>query len=295
MPLRADEVRNVAVVGFGVMGTGIAQVFAQAGFNVVARDVSEDYLKRGMDIIKKGPFGLYKAVEKGKLRKEDADAALARIKTTTSLDEAVKDADLVVEAIFENLDLKRQLFKELDEKCPQHTVLASNTSTLSITALGGVTKRPDRVVGMHFFNPVPVMRLVEVVKGLATSDETVQLIKDLSVKLGKTPVVVKDVPGFIANRLALPYLAEAMRAYEQGIASAEDIDTAMKLGYNMPMGPLELLDLIGLDTTLDVLESIYRETNDPKYAPPVILKQMVRAGWTGRKSGRGFYDYTKKK
>ncbi|RLF16038.1 MAG: 3-hydroxybutyryl-CoA dehydrogenase [Thermoprotei archaeon] len=294
MALKVEDVKTVAVIGFGVMGTGIAQVFAQAGFNVVARDVSEEYLKRGLEIIKNGPFGLYKAVEKGKLKKEEADAALARIKTTTSLEEAAKDADVVVEAIFENLELKKQLFKELDEKCPKHAVLASNTSTLSITALGGVTKRPDKVVGMHFFNPVPVMRLVEVVKGLATSDETVQLIKDLSVKLGKTPVVVKDVPGFIANRLALPYLAEAMRAYEQGIASAEDIDTAMKLGYNMPMGPLELLDLIGLDTTLDVLESIYRETNDPKYAPPVILKQMVRAGWLGRKSGKGFYDYTKK-
>jgi 3-hydroxybutyryl-CoA dehydrogenase len=234
-------------------------------------------------------------VEKGRLKKEEAEAALARIKVTTSLEEAARDADLVVEAIFENLELKKALFKELDEKCPKHAVLASNTSTLSITALAGATKRPDRVVGMHFFNPVPVMKLVEVVRGLATSDETVQLIKDLAVKLGKTPVVVKDVPGFIANRLALPYLAEAMRAYEQGIASAQDIDTAMKLGYNMPMGPLELLDLIGLDTTLDVLESIYRETNDPKYAPPVILRQMVRAGWTGRKSGRGFYDYTAKK
>jgi len=293
--LKAEDVRSVAVVGFGVMGTGIAQVFAQAGFNVIARDVSEAVLKRGLEVIKEGPFGLQKAVEKGRLKREEAEAALARIKVTTSLEEAARDADLVVEAIFENLELKKALFKELDEKCPKHAVLASNTSTLSITALAGATKRPDRVVGMHFFNPVPVMKLVEVVRGLATSDETVQLIKDLAVKLGKTPVVVKDVPGFIANRLALPYLAEAMRAYEQGIASAQDIDTAMKLGYNMPMGPLELLDLIGLDTTLDVLESIYRETNDPKYAPPVILRQMVRAGWTGRKSGRGFYDYTAKK
>jgi 3-hydroxybutyryl-CoA dehydrogenase len=293
--LKAEDIRSVAVVGFGVMGTGIAQVFAQAGFNVIARDVSEANLKRGLEVIKEGPFGLQKAVEKGRLKREEAEAALARIKVTTSLEEAARDADLVVEAIFENLELKKALFKELDEKCPKHAVLASNTSTLSITALAGATKRPDRVVGMHFFNPVPVMKLVEVVRGLATSDETVQLIKDLAVKLGKTPVVVKDVPGFIANRLALPYLAEAMRAYEQGIASAQDIDTAMKLGYNMPMGPLELLDLIGLDTTLDVLESIYRETNDPKYAPPVILRQMVRAGWTGRKSGRGFYDYTAKK
>lgn len=291
--MKVEDVKKVAVVGFGVMGTGIAQVLAQAGFNVIARDVSEGFLKRGLDIIKNGPFGLYKAVEKGKLKKEEAEDALARIKTTVSLEEAAKEADVVIEAIFENLELKKQLFKELDEKAPKHTILASNTSTLSITALAGATKRPDKVVGMHFFNPVPIMRLVEVVRGLATSDETVQLIKDLSVKLGKTPVVTKDVPGFIANRLALPYLAEAMRAYEQGIASAEDIDAAMKLGYNMPMGPLELLDLIGLDTTLDVLESIYKETNDPKYAPPVILKQMVRAGWTGRKSGRGFYVYKK--
>jgi 3-hydroxybutyryl-CoA dehydrogenase len=235
--LKAEDVRSVAVVGFGVMGTGIAQVFAQAGFNVIARDVSEAVLKRGLEVIKEGPFGLQKAVEKGRLKREEAEAALARIKVTTSLEEAARDADLVVEAIFENLELKKALFKELDEKCPKHAVLASNTSTLSITALAGATKRPDRVVGMHFFNPVPVMKLVEVVRGLATSDETVQLIKDLAVKLGKTPVVVKDVPGFIANRLALPYLAEAMRAYEQGIASAQDIDTAMKLGYNMPMGP----------------------------------------------------------
>jgi 3-hydroxybutyryl-CoA dehydrogenase len=288
---KAEDVRNVAVVGFGVMGTGIAQVFAQAGFNVIARDVSEAGLKRGLEVIRGGPFGLQRAVEKGRLKKEEAEAALARIKVTTSLEEAARDADLVVEAIFENLELKKALFKELDEKCPKHAVLASNTSTLSITALAGATKRPDRVVGMHFFNPVPVMKLVEVVRGLATSDETVQLIKDLAVKLGKTPVVVKDVPGFIANRLALPYLAEAMRAYEQGIASAQDIDTAMKLGYNWPMGPLELADLIGLDVLLDANESIYAETRDQKYNPPVILRQMVRAGWLGRKAKRGFYTY----
>lgn len=293
MALKADEVKRVCVVGFGVMGTGIAQVFAQYGYEVAVRDVSEEVLKRGLEVVKSGPFGLMKAVEKGRLTKEQAEAALSRIKTYTDLSEAAKDADLVVEAIIENLDVKRQLFKELDQVCPSRAILASNTSTLSITAIGGATKRPDRVVGMHFFNPVPAMRLVEVVVGLATSQDTVNTVKELAVKVGKTPVVCKDVPGFIANRIALPYLVEAMRVYEQGIASKEDIDTAMKLGYGFPMGPLELLDLIGHDTTLNVLESMYRETLDAKYAPPTILKQMVRAGLLGRKTGRGFYEYKK--
>ncbi|MEM1538561.1 MAG: 3-hydroxyacyl-CoA dehydrogenase family protein [Candidatus Nezhaarchaeales archaeon] len=293
MALRADEVRKVCVIGFGVMGTGIAQVFAQYGYEVSVRDLKEETLKRGLEVIKSGPFGLMKAVEKGKLTKEQAEAAFSRIRTYTDLREAVKGADLVIEAIIEDLDVKRQLFKELDELCPPRAILASNTSTLSITAIGGATKRPDKVVGMHFFNPVPAMRLVEIVVGLGTSQETVNTVKELAVRIGKTPVVCKDVPGFIANRIALPYLVEAMRVYEQGIASKEDIDTAMKLGYGFPMGPLELLDLIGHDTTLNVLESMYRETLDAKYAPPTILKQMVRAGWLGRKTGRGFYEYRK--
>jgi len=293
LALRADEVRKVCVIGFGVMGTGIAQVFAQYGYEVSVRDLKEETLKRGLEVIKSGPFGLMKAVEKGKLTKEQAEAAFSRIRTYTDLREAVKGADLVIEAIIEDLDVKRQLFKELDELCPPRAILASNTSTLSITAIGGATKRPDKVVGMHFFNPVPAMRLVEIVVGLGTSQETVNTVKELAVRIGKTPVVCKDVPGFIANRIALPYLVEAMRVYEQGIASKEDIDTAMKLGYGFPMGPLELLDLIGHDTTLNVLESMYRETLDAKYAPPTILKQMVRAGWLGRKTGRGFYEYRK--
>ncbi|MCS7139799.1 MAG: 3-hydroxyacyl-CoA dehydrogenase NAD-binding domain-containing protein [Candidatus Nezhaarchaeota archaeon] len=289
--MRVEDVKKVAIIGFGTMGSGIAQVFALAGYEVVARDVTRELLDRGLGLIRDGPFGLSKAVEKGRIKKEDADAALARIKTTTSLAEAVKGVDIVIEAVFENLDLKRQVFKEVDEVAPPHAIIASNTSTLSITALAAVTKRPEKVVGMHFFNPVPVMRLVEVVRGLATSDETVEVVRQLAIKLGKTPIVCKDVPGFVANRVAFPYLVEAMRLYEMGVASAQDIDAAMKLGYNFPMGPLELIDLIGLDVTLDVLEALYRETGDDKFFPPTVLRQMVRAGWLGRKTGRGFYSY----
>lgn len=289
--MKVEDIKKVAVIGFGTMGSGIAQVFALAGYEVTARDVAQEFLDRGLSLIKDGPFGLNKAVEKGKLKREDAEAALARIKTTTNLAEAVKDADIVIEAVFENLDLKKQVFKEVDENAPSHTIIASNTSTLSITALASATKRPEKVVGMHFFNPVPVMRLVEVVKGLATSDETVEVVKQLAIKLGKTPIVCKDVPGFVANRIAFPYLVEAMRLYEMGVASAQDIDTAMKLGYNFPMGPLELIDLIGLDVTLDILETLYKETGDSKFCPPTILRQMVRAGWLGRKTGKGFYSY----
>jgi len=289
--VKVEDVKKVAVIGFGTMGSGIAQVFALAGYEVVARDVTNEFLERGLNLIKNGPFGLNKAVEKGRLKKEDAEAALSRIKTTTDLAEAVKEADIVIEAVFENMDLKKQVFKEADENAPPHAILASNTSTLSITAIAAATKRPQQVVGMHFFNPVPVMRLVEVVKGLATSDEVVEVVKQLATKLGKTPIVCKDVPGFVANRLAFPYLAEAIRLYEMGVASAEDIDTAMKLGYNFPMGPLELIDLIGLDVTLDILETLYKETGQSTFCPPVLLRQMVRAGWLGRKTKKGFYTY----
>jgi 3-hydroxybutyryl-CoA dehydrogenase len=205
---------------------------------------------------------------------------------------AVKDADFVIEAAFENLDLKKKIFREVDELAPPHAVIASNTSTLSITALASATKRPEKVAGMHFFNPAQVMRLVEVVRGLQTSDETVEVVKGFAQKLGKTPIIVnKDVPGFVANRIGFAAILEAIRLYEEGVASAQDIDTAMKLGYNWPMGPLELADLIGLDVLLDANESIYAETRDQKYNPPVILRQMVRAGWLGRKTKRGFYTY----
>lgn len=285
------EVRRVAVVGFGTMGSGIAQVFAQAGFSVVAVDVSEEVLRRGLENIWSGPFGLKKAVERGRLTEEQAQEAFSRIKTTTSLPEAVKDADLVIEAVFEDLEVKRKVFTEVDSHAPPHAILASNTSTLSITALAAVTRRPERVVGMHFFNPPPVMKLVEVVRGFLTSDETVETVKSLAEKLGKVPVVSRDAPGFIANRVGVASILEAIRLYEQGVASARDIDTAMKLGYNWPMGPLELADFIGLDVLLGIAEILYKEIGSSAYHPPPLLRRLVAAGYLGRKTGRGFYTY----
>ncbi len=290
--MRVEDIRRVAVIGFGTMGSGIAQVVAQAGYEVIARDVTDDLLRRGLEMIKSGPFGLERAVERGKITREQAEAALSRIKVTTDLATAVKEADFVIEAVFENLDLKKNIFREVDELAPPHAIIVSNTSTLSITALASATKRPERVAGMHFFNPAQVMRLVEVIRGLQTSDETVEVVRALAQKLGKTPVTVnKDVPGFVANRIGFAAILEAIRLYEEGVASAQDIDNAMKLGYNWPMGPLELADLIGLDVLLDASESIYAETRDPKYNPPVVLRQMFRAGWLGRKTKRGFYTY----
>lgn len=285
------EVRRVAVVGFGTMGSGIAQVFAQAGFSVVAVDVSEEVLRRGLENIWSGPFGLKKAVERGRLTEEQAQEAFSRIKTATSLPEAVKDADLVIEAVFEDLEVKRKVFTEVDSHAPPHAILASNTSTLSITALAAVTRRPERVVGMHFFNPPPVMKLVEVVRGFLTSDETVETVKSLAEKLGKVPVVSRDAPGFIANRVGVASILEAIRLYEQGVASARDIDTAMKLGYNWPMGPLELADFIGLDVLLGIAEILYKEIGSSAYHPPPLLRRLVAAGYLGRKTGRGFYTY----
>jgi 3-hydroxybutyryl-CoA dehydrogenase len=290
--VRVEDIKRVAVIGFGTMGSGIAQVVAQAGYEVIARDVADDLLKRGLELIKSGPFGLEKAIERGKITREQAEAVLSRIKVTTDLAAAVKEADFVIEAVFENLDLKKKVFREVDELAPPRAIIVSNTSTLSITALASATKRPEKVAGMHFFNPAQVMRLVEVIRGLQTSDETVEVVKGFAQKLGKTPIIVnKDVPGFVANRIGFVAILEAIRLYEEGVASAQDIDTAMKLGYNWPMGPLELADLIGLDVLLDANESIYAETRDQKYNPPVILRQMVRAGWLGRKTKRGFYTY----
>ena len=285
------SVSRVAVVGFGTMGTGIAQVFAQSGFEVVAVDVSEEVLRRGLETIASGPFGLRRLVERGRITEEQMRDILSRIKTTTNLAEAVSSADLVIEAVFEDLEVKRKVFREVDTYAPRHAVLASNTSTLSITALAAATSRPDKVVGMHFFNPPQVMKLVEIVRGLQTSDETVELVKGLAERLGKVPVLCKDVPGFIANRIGIIGILEAIRLYEQGIASAKDIDTAMKLGYNWPMGPLELADFIGLDVLLNIAEVLYRETGSPAYHPPTILRRLVAAGHLGRKSGRGFYIY----
>jgi len=289
--MRIDDVRNIAVIGSGIMGAGIAQVCAVAGYRVAMRDIGDLYLQKGMEAIRSS---LKKGVERGKLAQERAEAAMARIQTTLNLAEAVKDADIVIEAVPENLELKKQVFKELDEFSPRDAILATNTSSFSITEIASATKRPDRVVGMHFFNPVPIMNLVEVIRGALTSDQTVQVVNDLATRLGKTPISANEAPGFVVNRLLAPFLNEAMFCLMEGTAEAKDIDTAIKLGLNHPMGPLELADFVGLDTTLAILDYMHKETGDPKYRPCPLLRKMVRAGHLGRKSGRGFYDYTAK-
>jgi 3-hydroxybutyryl-CoA dehydrogenase len=269
------------------MGNGIAQTFATAGFPVVLRDVGQAPLDRGMGNIRKS---LAKFVEKGKITQEVQDASLARITTTTELRDLAA-CGLVVEAIFENFDAKKAVFEELDLLLGPEALLASNTSSIDITRLAAVTKRPDRVIGMHFFNPVPLMSLVEVIRGLSTSDETYATVRDLAVQLGKTPVQVRDYPGFVSNRVLMPMINEAVFALFEGVASAEDIDTVMKLGMNHPMGPLTLADFIGLDVCLDILNVLYDGFKDPKYRPCPLLVKMVQAGKLGRKSGEGFYKY----
>lgn len=281
------EIGKVGVVGAGTMGNGIAQVFAASGFPVRMRDVGQAQLDRGISTIQKS---LGKFVEKGKLSAEDGQAALARIETTTELGD-MADCDLVVEAIFENFDAKATAFRELDALLKPDAILASNTSSIDITRLAAVTQRPDRFIGMHFFNPVPLMTLVEIIRGLATSDQTYATIRDLSKQLGKTPVEVRDYPGFVSNRVLMPMINEAIFALYEGVASKEDIDTVMKLGMNHPMGPLTLADFIGLDVCLDILHVLYDGFKDPKYRPCPLLVKMVQAGKTGRKSGEGFYKY----
>lgn len=281
------QISTVGVVGAGTMGNGIAQVFAAAGFPVRLRDMGEAPLNRGMGNIRKS---LAKFVEKGKLSQEASDAAIARITTTTELRD-LADCDLVVEAIFENFDAKKAVFEELDLLLGPEAILASNTSSIDITRLAAVTRRPDRVIGMHFFNPVPLMSLVEVIRGLSTSDETYTAVRDLAAQLGKTPVEVRDYPGFVSNRVLMPMINEAIFALFEGVASKEDIDTVMKLGMNHPMGPLALADFIGLDVCLDILYVLYDGFKDPKYRPCPLLVKMVQAGKLGRKSGEGFYKY----
>jgi 3-hydroxybutyryl-CoA dehydrogenase len=284
-------VRQIAVLGLGTMGAAITQTFAQSGFAVTATDQTEALLKRGLDIIENGSFGLKRAVAKSMITEQQAKEALSLIEVTTDLVETVKDADLVVEAIPENFDIKKKVFREVDSFCPEHTIIVSNTSTLRITVLAATTKRPDKVAGMHFFNPPQVMKLVEVIRGFRTSDETIETIKDTTLKLGKTPVVCKDIPGFISNRVWMLSILEAMRLYEQGVASAKDVDNVMRLGFNWPMGPLELCDIVGLDILLDVAYSLNKETGNNSYMPPLILRQLVAAGFLGKKTKRGFYEY----
>ena len=278
---------RVAVLGAGTMGNGIAQVFAQGGHAVVLRDVDQKALDRAMGQVDKS---LGKLAEKGKLTAEERTAALGRIRATTALDD-VAGVDLVVEAVVENLQVKQQVFVELDRLTRPEAILASNTSSISITKLGAFTRRPEKVIGMHFMNPVPLMALVEVIRGQATSDATMQTVMDLARALGKTPVEVNDFPGFVANRVLMPMINEAIFAVYEGVAKPEAIDQVMKLGMNHPMGPLTLADFIGLDVCLAILEVLHDGLGDPKYRPCPLLRRMVDAGWLGRKSGRGFYTY----
>ncbi len=278
--------KTIFVIGAGQMGSGIAQVAAQAGYSVILNDLKDDFVNRGLGIIEKN---LSRSVEKGKLDSVEKDAILTRLTPSTSLQDATA-ADLVIEAAVENMAIKAQIFSQLDVICPAHAILASNTSSLPITEIGAVTKRPDKVIGMHFMNPVPVMKLVEVIRGLATSDVVFKEIESVSLKMGKTPVEVNDAPGFVANRILVPMINEAIYTLNEGIATVESIDNVMKLGTNQPMGPLALADLIGLDTVLAIMEVLHAGLGD-KYRPCPLLRKYVKAGWLGRKSGRGFYQY----
>lgn len=284
------EIKKIGICGCGLMGSGIAEVASKAGMTVVVREINDDLLKKGMGRIDKS---LSRAVQKGKLDEAGKKAVLDKITGTTKLED-IRDCDLICEAIIENIDEKIKLYGDLDAIVKKDAVFASNTSSLSITEMGATTGRPDKFCGLHFFNPVPVMKLVEVVRTVATSEETFETAKAFGEKLGKVVVSCKDTPGFVVNRLLVPYLLDAIRALESGVATREDIDTGMKLGCGHPMGPLELTDFVGLDTTYYIAEILFEEFKDHHYAAPPLLKAMVKAGYCGRKTGRGFYDYTKR-
>ncbi|WP_040757646.1 3-hydroxyacyl-CoA dehydrogenase family protein [Winogradskyella psychrotolerans] len=281
--------KNIAVIGAGTMGNGIAHTFAQSGFKVQLIDLSEASLKRGMDTIARN---LDRMVAKEKISEADKAETLGNITTFTSTEDGVKNVDLVVEAATENIDLKLKIFKQLDAVCSENTILATNTSSISITQIAAVTSRPEKVIGMHFMNPVPIMKLVEIIRGYSTSDDVTTTIMDLSKTLGKVPTEVNDYPGFVANRILMPMINESIETLYNGVAGVEEIDTVMKLGMAHPMGPLQLADFIGLDVCLSILNVMYDGFKNPKYAPCPLLVNMVMAGKLGAKSGEGFYDYT---
>jgi len=281
------EIKQVGVVGCGQMGGGIAQVSAQSGYQVVVSEINEELLKKGLAAINSS---LTRAVEKARITPQDKEAVISRIKGTTSLKD-FRDCDLVIEAAIENLELKKKIFAELDSVCPKHAILATNTSCLSIIEMAMTTRRPDKVLGLHFFNPPPVMKLLEVVRTIVTSKETLEIGRKFGQSLGKTAIIAPDSPGFIVNRLMVPQVLNAIRMLEAGVATREDIDNGMMLGLNHPIGPLALADLVGLDTFYYISNTMYDEFKDPQFAPPILLEKMVAAGWLGRKTGKGFYDY----
>jgi 3-hydroxybutyryl-CoA dehydrogenase len=282
------EIKKVMVIGAGQMGSGIAQVCAQAGYEVLLNDLKDEYVNRGFGVITKN---LSRSVEKGRMTDNEKETVLGRLTSSTDLQDA-KNVDLVIEAAVENMEIKTKIFAQLDEITPEHVILASNTSSLPITEIAAATKRPTKVIGMHFMNPVPVMKLVEIIRGLATDDAVYEAIEKMTQNIGKIPVEVNDFPGFVSNRILMPMINEAIFTLFEGVATKEAIDEVMKLGMNHPMGPLTLADFIGLDTCLYIMETLHEGFGDDKYRPCPLLRKYVKAGWLGKKSGRGFYEYT---